>query len=351
MIFKKKSKGIVGLDLGSSTLKLVELRRKGDRYHLDKVGIAPLAPEAIVDGAIMDSSLVVDSISQLFNQLGVKNQSVGISISGHAVIIKRITLPIMSPEELAESIQWEAEQYIPFDINDVNLSYTPLGDEPDGQNMAVLLVVAKKDKVTDYTGSAIQAGKTVVLVDVDAFALQNSFEMNYGLGPDANMALVNIGANIMNVNIIISGESVFWRDISFGGNQYTEAIMREMGLSWDQAEALKKGEKIEGFTHENVIPICNTVTEELVQELRKTLDFFQQSLGQGDINHLYLAGGASKTVNLVTLMQERLGIGVEIMNPLKEVSYDESKFDPEWLNDLAPHLGVSVGLAIREVGD
>lgn len=351
MIFKKKSRGIVGLDLGSSSLKVVELKRKGDSFQLEKVGVTPLAPEAIVDGGIMDSSLVVDSISQLFNQLSVKNQNVGISISGHAVIIKRITLPIMSPEELSESIQWEAEQYIPFDINDVNLSYTPLGDEPDGQNMAILLVVAKKDKVTDYTGSAIQAGKTVVLVDVDAFSLQNAFEFNYGLDSDANLALVNVGANIMNVNIIVNGESVFWRDISFGGNQYTEAIMREMGLSWEQAEALKKGEKVEGYTHENIIPICNTVTEELVQELRKTLDFFQQSLDQGEITRVYLAGGASKTVNLVTLMQERLGMSVEIMNPLERISYDEGKYDPEWLNDLAPHLGIAVGLAIREVGD
>lgn len=351
MIFKKKSKGITGLDLGSSSLKVVGLKRKGDSYHLEKAGFAPLAPEAIVDGAIMDSALVVDSLSRLFDQLNIKNPNVGISVSGHAVIIKRITLPIMSPEELEESIQWEAEQYIPFDINDVNLSYMPLGDEPDGQSMGILLVVAKKDKVTDYTGAVIQTGKQVILVDVDAFALQNAFEYNYGLDESTNVALVNIGANIMNVNIIINGQSVFWRDIGFGGNQYTEAIMREMGLSWDQAEALKRGESQGEFTHENVIPICNTVTEDLVLELRKTLDFFHQSMNQGEITKIFLAGGSSKVSNLVTLLQERIGMDVEVLNPLKQITYDESEFDPEWLNDLAPQLGVSVGLALRESGD
>lgn len=351
MIFKRKKKGIVGVDLGSSSVKVVELKKKGDSLHLENVGIRDLAPEAIVDGTVMDSYVVVETINSLFSELGIKNNNVGISISGHAVIIKEITVPAMTEDELAESIQWEAEQYIPFDINEVNISYQYLRDNPDGRSMDLLLVVAKKDKVTDYTGILLQAGKTPILVDVDIFAIQNAYEYNYGFQPEETIALVNIGASLMNINIISGDQSVFWRDISFGGNQYTEAISRDLSLSRESAEALKKGHEVEGFTLEKVIPICNMVTEELIQELRKTLDFYHQGAEATEVNKIILSGGTAKVINLSTLMQERLNLPVEILNPLKKITFDESKHDPGWLNDLSPQLAVALGICIREAGD
>src|ERR1051326_9088580 len=223
-VFFSKSKNVVGLDIGSSAVKLVELKeKKGGTYQLLRMGIERLSPEAIVDGSIMDSSLVVETISRLNSKKTVKNSNYATSLSGHSVIIKKITLPAMSPEELAESIQWEAEQYIPFDINDVNL------------------VAVKKEKINDYTSVISQTGKVPVLVDVDAFALQNCYEMNYSLDDGKVLALVNVGASVTNVNVLSGGTSLFWRDITFGGNQYTDAIQRELSLSFEQAEELKKG--------------------------------------------------------------------------------------------------------------
>ena len=237
MLFKK-TKNLVGLDIGSSAIKLVELKdSKAGGYRLVKTGLEALSPEAIVDGAIMDSSLVVDTVNRIVSSLNVRNPDFGTSLSGHSVIIKKISLPAMSPEELAESIRWEAEQYVPFDINDVNLDYVVL-ESGGGETMDVLLVAVKKDKIGDYTSVITQAGKTPVLVDVDAFALQNAFEANYPVEAGHIVALGNIGASVTNVNILSGSNTIFWRDISFGGNQYTDAIQKQLTLSFEQAEAL-----------------------------------------------------------------------------------------------------------------
>ena len=238
-MFFSKSKNVVGLDIGSSAIKLVELKeKKGGNYSLVKLGTERLSPEAIVDGSIMDSSMVVDTIQRLNTDQSVKNSNYATSLSGHSVIIKKITLPAMSPEELAESIQWEAEQYIPFDINDVNLDYVPLTAPGAGDNIDVILVAVKKEKINDYTSVISQTGKMPVLVDVDAFALQNCYEVNYEVDEGKVLALVNVGASVTNVNVLSGSTSMFWRDITFGGNQYTDAIQRELSLSFEQAEEL-----------------------------------------------------------------------------------------------------------------
>ncbi|HEY0591701.1 MAG TPA: pilus assembly protein PilM, partial [Thermoanaerobaculia bacterium] len=192
-MFFSKSKQIVGLDIGSSAVKLVELReKKAGSYQLVKAGLEALSPEAIVDGSIMDSSMVVETIQRLNSSLGVKNSNYGTSLSGHSVIIKKISLPSMSADELAESIQWEAEQYIPFDINDVNLDYVPLTPPGTGESIDVILVAVKKEMINDYTSVIGQAGRSAVLVDVDAFAVQNAYEMNYRVDPGKVLALVNV---------------------------------------------------------------------------------------------------------------------------------------------------------------
>jgi type IV pilus assembly protein PilM len=348
----KKSKNLVGLDIGSSAIKLVELKdSKGGGYRLVKTGLESLSPEAIVDGAIMDSSLVVDTVNRVVSNLNVRNPDFGTSLSGHSVIIKKISLPAMSPEELAESIRWEAEQYVPFDINDVNLDYVVL-ESGGGETMDVLLVAVKKDKIGDYTSVITQAGKTPVLVDVDAFALQNAYEANYPVEPGRVVALVNIGASVTNVNILSGSNTIFWRDISFGGNQYTDAIQKQLSLSFDLAESLKKGEKTgEQQSIQDILPILRSVSDDLAQELQKTFDFFLATTSTERIDQLFISGGSSRVVNLDSQLKERFNIPVEILNPFRQIDIAGASVSGEWLTDNAPSLAVAVGLAIRHVGD
>ncbi|MGH9459537.1 MAG: type IV pilus assembly protein PilM [Thermoanaerobaculia bacterium] len=351
-MFFSKSKQIVGLDIGSSAIKLVELReKKAGSFQLVKAGLEPLSPEAIVDGSIMDSSMVVDTIQRLNSTLGVKNSNYGTSLSGHSVIIKKISLPAMSADELSESIQWEAEQYIPFDINDVNLDYVPLTPPGTGENIDVILVAVKKEKINDYTSVIGQAGKSPQLVDVDAFAVQNAFELNYPVEDGRVLALVNIGASVTNVNILSGSTSLFWRDITFGGNQYTDAIQRELNLSFTQAEELKRGQATGDHTIQQVIPILNSVSEDFASELRKTLDFFTATSGAERVDGIMLSGGGANALNLETILRDKFGIDVEVMNPLKNISFNEGEYTPEWISEVGPSMAVAVGLAIRKVGD
>jgi type IV pilus assembly protein PilM len=351
-VFFSKSKNVVGLDIGSSAVKLVELKeKKGGTFELVKMGLERLSPEAIVDGSIMDSSLVVETISRLNSEKAIKNSNYATSLSGHSVIIKKISLPAMSPEELAESIQWEAEQYIPFDINDVNLDYVPLSSSGSGDNIDVILVAVKKEKINDYTSVISQTGKVPVLVDVDAFALQNAYEMNYPVSEGKVLALVNVGASVTNVNVLSGSTSMFWRDITFGGNQYTDAIQREMSLSFEQAEDLKKGQAVGDRTVQQVIPILNSVSEDFAGELRKTLDFFTATSGADRVDEIVLSGGGSGVLNLDATLRDKFGIPVTIMDPFKKVTVDEKEFNPEQLADLGPSMAIAVGLAMRKLGD
>ncbi len=349
-MFGKKKRQIVGCDIGSSAIKMVELKAiKDGEYQLVHAALAELSPEAIVDGAIMDSSLVVEALSRLIADNGIKNQSFGGSLSGHSVIIKKIQLPSMSQAELGESIQWEAEQYIPFDINDVNLDYVVLG-QGEGDTMDVLLVAVKKDRIADYTSVMTQAGRVPALMDVDVFALQNAYEVNYGPA-DGTVALVNIGASVMNINVLHRGTTIFWRDVGFGGNQYTEAIQRELNLPREDAERLKLGGRVGEHTLQQVVGVLNSVSEDLAAELQKTIDFFVATSSVDRLDRLILAGGSAQVLNLDQVLKERFQVPVEVMNPFRNVRYSESSFDPEWINRHAPAMAVAVGLAVRTVGD
>ncbi len=352
MLFSKP-KGVVGLDIGSSAVKLVELKeRKAGEFHLQRLGVEPLSPEAIVDGSIMDSSLVVDAIHKLNDHTKVKGTQYATSLSGHSVIIKKIQLPAVSQEELAESIQWEAEQYIPFDINDVRLDYVVLTEgEPGRDTMEVLLVAVKRDKVNDYVSVISQTGKTPALVDVDAFAVQNAYEINYDLDPRKVVALINTGASVTNINVLARGSTVFWRDISFGGNQFTEALQREFNLSFDQAEALKRGQAVDRYTLSDARAVLDTVSNELAGEIRKTFDFFSATSSEGPVDELVVSGGCALTPNLLQVLRERFEVPTELMNPLRRVHFRESDFDGQWLQSVGPMMAVAVGLGIRKVGD
>jgi type IV pilus assembly protein PilM len=347
-----KSKGLVGLDIGSSAIKAVELKaggKGGAAYQLVNLGLEPLPPEAIVDGAIMDSGSVIDAIQRLYGSHKIKNGDVATSVSGNAVIVKKISLPQLSDEELAESIHWEAEQYIPFDIQDVALDYEVVEGGGVGGNMDVLLVAAKKDKIGDYTSVLSQAGKNCQVVDVDVFALQNCYEVNYGIDPGRVVALLNVGASIMNINIIKGGMSIFNRDIAVGGNQYTDAIQKDLSLSFDQAEAMKKGARVEGA--ENLPPILQAVSENIALEIQKTFDFFKATSSEDRIDRIFMAGGTSKLRGLQQLLSDRFDAGVEILNPFNNVTYNPRDFDPDFITEVGPQAAVAVGLAVRKAGD
>lgn len=351
-LFGGKKKGLVGLDIGSSAIKVVEIKAggKGGEFQLVSLGLEPLPPEAIVDGAIMDSGAVIDAIQRVYTAQKIKNSDVATSVSGNAVIVKKISLPQMSPEELSESIHWEAEQYIPFDIQDVSISYEML-EGGTGGNMDVLLVAVKKDKISDYTSVISQAGKTPHIVDVDVFALQNCFESNYGTDPGKVVALVNVGASIMNINILKGNSSIFNRDIAAGGNQYTDAIQKDLNLSFDQAESLKKGGRVEGAAPENVGPILQAVSENIAVEIQKTFDFFKATSSEDRIDRIYLSGGTSKVHGLRDLLAERFDAGVELMNAFQNVTYNPRDFDADFIADVGPAAAIAVGLALRTGGD
>jgi type IV pilus assembly protein PilM len=349
----RKPKALVGLDIGSSAVKAVELKASGKGYKVTAFGTEPVPPDSIADGAIIDASAVADSIRRLFESRNIKTREVAASLSGNAVIVKKISVPVMADAELAEAIQWEAEQYIPFDIQDVNLDYQILdrGDPAAGRTtMDVLLVAAKKEKIADYTGVIAQAGRTAVVVDVDAFALQNAYEANYGSDPHAVVVLLNAGASATNINILHGVQSVFTRDISIGGNAYTEALQRELNLTYETADALKRGQAVEGPTFEDARPVLRAVTENVMLEIQKTFDFFKATAASDKIDRIVLSGGASRAEAFSDLLTDRFELPVEAFDPFKSVMFDPKKLGVA-SSEAAPTAAVAVGLALRRAGE
>ena len=321
MLFRRP-KSLVGLDIGSSAVKAIELKQSGKGYRVSAIGVESVPPDSIVDGAIIDGGAVADAVRRLFTNKKFKAKDVVASLSGNSVIVKKITLPAMTEAELSESIYWEAEQYIPFDIQDVNLDYEILesgtGHDTQG-SMDVLLVAAKKDKIADYTNVITQAGKTAVIVDVDAFALQNAYEANYGFEPNAVVAILNAGASAININILAGAQSVFTRDVSMGGNAFTEAVQKELDLPYESAEQLKKGHDIEGASYEDARAVLKAMTDNVLLEVEKTFDFFKATAASDHIDRIMLCGGASRVEGFADALRERFGTEVEQFDPFRQV--------------------------------
>ncbi len=343
------SKALTGLDIGSSSIKIVHLKETGKGYRLLNMGIRPLPQEVIVDGAVMDAGVISDTLREILREMKIKVRDVAISVSGHSVIIKKIKVQEMTEDELEKNIQFEAEQYVPFDASEVNMDFVILGTA-DGK-MEVLLVVVKKDVINELTTVVTDSGLNPVVVDVDAFALQNMYETNYVMNPEDVVALVNVGASTTNINIIRDGMSIFTRDISVGGNQFTEAIQKQLQVSYDEAEQLKKGEAAGEKGPEEVIPIMGVISDNLAQEIQRSLDFFNSSNPDIQISRVSLCGGGSKVESVIRAVEQRLGIQVEMVNPLEAIAYNKKKFDPSEIEDAAPMLGIGVGLAIRKALD
>ncbi|MEW6442512.1 MAG: type IV pilus assembly protein PilM [bacterium] len=355
MLLGKKNH-LFALDIGSSSLKLAEVRSNGRGYQLLNAGMMPLPPDAIVEGAIMNASAVVEAIRNLLEVHRPRTRNVATSVSGHSVIIKKISLPSMSPEELSQSIQWEAEQYVPFNIHEVNLDYQILPAAPGAKGegsdqMSVLLVAAKKELVEDYATLLREADLRPVLIDVDSFAVENMYEANYETEEDELVALFNIGASVTNINVFKDGVSLFTRDIHFGGNQFNEEIQKDLSVGVHEAEQLKIGLPGTANTGAEVRDILGRVTETLLTEVQRSLEFFAASSGEQRIHKVVLCGGCSSMNGLVEKTEERLGIPVEQADPFRKVTVDSSRWKSDYLRGIAPFMGVSMGLAIRRVGE
>jgi len=348
------SKSVVGLDIGSSSVKAVELSRRGrsKEFELTHLGVALLPAEAIVQGAFLNSSAIVEGIREAIEKAKIRTKNVAAAVSGHSVIVKKVSLPVMTRDELDEQIRWEAEQYIPFDVNEVNLDFQILNSGGGEGQMEVLLVAAKKDLVDDYVQVIREAGLVPAAIDVAAFAVENAFEANYDVRPDEVVALVNIGAQVVNINIISNGAPAFTRDITTAGNQYTEEIQKALSISFDEAERIKLGgrrsENSQEVVPQEVEQAMRTVTETVIGEISRSLDFFSATSADSRIERIVLCGGGASVAGLQAAFQQRTGGKVEIMDPLARM-LPSSKFEANYLDEIAPALGVGVGLALRRM--
>jgi type IV pilus assembly protein PilM len=350
MFRKGNVKTLVGVDIGSSSVKAVELQKKGGNLHLASLGYENLQPDTIVDGQIMELNNVSDVISSIFTEHKIRTTQVAAGVSGHSVIVKNIVVPKMSEEELHESFSWHAEEHIPFDIADVNLDYQITGTGEDA--LSILMAACKSDKIANVKQAIQLAGKQPVIIDVDAFALQNCYEINYRPAPGTVVALLNIGASTMNINILNGTRSIFARDASVGGSHYTSLLQKELGLSFEQAEGVKRGMALpEGAEARPTQPIIETVSDILALEIQKTMDFYRATVEEGDssIQKILLCGGGAKLPGLSEYLAKRFEIPVEFFNPFRQIDVDARRFDPDYMREVVAEMAVAVGLALRGV--
>jgi type IV pilus assembly protein PilM len=349
MFFNKK-KGVAGLDIGSSSIKIVELDGKMNNLNLVSLGFENLPSDTIIDGQIMEMNTVAEVIQSVCQNHQISSPKFVTGVSGHSVIIKNIVLPAMSKEELEESIDWHAEEHIPFDLSEVTLDYHITEETPE--ELKILIAACKRERI-DNVRQAIQlAGKQPVVIDVDTFALQNCYELNYQPAANEVVALLNIGASTMNINIVKGTTSIFTRDITVGGSQFTDILQRNLGVNFQQAESLKRGvQTADGVEEKSIEPLMDNVMEMVAMEIQKTFDFYRATSEDGgdNVQKILLSGGGSKLNRLPEELEKRLELSVEILDPFRQIKVDTRKFDPLYLSEIMPEMAVAVGLAMRGV--
>lgn len=351
-----REKGLVGLDVGSNSIKAVELnpKKKADPYPFEvkKIGYELLPRDAIVEGTIIDSSAVVEKIKMIFDENKITNKNVAIAVSGNSVIIKKISLPDMETEELAESIIWEAKHNIPYPYEETNVDYAILKPPPEStdKNLDILLVAAKKDKVANYSNVVHQARKNLEAIEVDVFALQNSLEVNYPeIFREKTVVIINIGANITNLIIIEKRVPQLFRDLSLGGYFFAENLSKDLNISFDDAEKAIKGLPVPNISEEQLEASLHTNVENLLEEIEKTFTFYEAGeKEERKIEQIFLSGGLSKLKDLALYFERKFNIKTEIFNPFNKIYLDEKKFDPMFNQELAALFGVATGLATRK---
>src|SRR6185369_13778901 len=332
MLFGKK-KSVAGLDVGSSSIKMVELEGKGDNLSLLNLGFENLPGDTIIDGQIMELNTVSDVIRNLCVNHGVNADNVVTGVSGHSVIIKNIVLPRMSREELEESIDWHAEEHIPYDLADVSLDYQVTAETSEATH--VLIAACKRERIDNIRQAIQLSGRQPVVIDVDTFALQNCYEANYHPMESDVVTLLNIGASTMNVNIVKGTRSLFTRDITVGGSQFTDVLQRNLGLSYQQAEAVKRGANVPNLEEKSIEPLMSNVTEVVANEIQKTFDFYRATSEDNRtvVQKILISGGGSKLQGLASELSARLELPVEVMNPFRNIKVDNRKFDAGYISE------------------
>ncbi len=346
------ARNCIGLDIGSSSIKAVQLKKRGRGFEVNAFGMEPLATQTIVDGTIMDQSAVVEAIRSLWRRLRLRQKDVAIAIAGHSVIIKKINVPRMNRNELAEQIPQEAEHHIPFSRDDVEIDYEVVVEQNAGGQMELLLVAAKKEVVADYTQVVRDASLNPVVVDVAAFTTQNGFEINYELAPEETVVLINIGAAISNINIVRGTQSLFTRDVTIGGNLFTEEIQKRLNMSHEEAEAYKVGggPEDQGVVPQGVEQVMESVADIIAGEFQRSLDFFLATSADSNVSRICLSGGTAKSMALHRSIESHSRIPVEVIDAFRQVSISP-KLDQAFLAAHAPEALVGVGLAMRASND
>ncbi len=348
---RQTARRLLGLDIGSSAIKVIELIPDGKGHRVLAFSAEPAPPDSIVDGAILDASAVSSAVRRLLESGGNDAPDVVTSLAGSAVMVKRICLPRMTDRELGDTIHWEAERYVPYPIHDVNLDYHALGPDSSGKDaMDVLLVAAKKERVAEYVDVVGRAGRRVAVLDINAFALQNAYEANYGYAAGTVVMLLDAGASFTTVCILAGNQTLFSRDLAIGGDAYGKALQRELSLPADAADRLKHGHDAEGVSFDAARPVLRAVTEHVTLEIEKTVDYFAGTAASDRIDTIFVTGGASRAEGLAESLGERFRAPVAFMNPFRRIAWDALSNRSDCL-EAAATAAVAVGLALRSAGD
>jgi type IV pilus assembly protein PilM len=352
----RRTKPLIGIDIGSHAIKLVRFALTGGSYQLLDLALLPVPPDTVVDGIIGDLPAVQSMLRRLITLERIAGKDVALALSGHSVIVKKVQMVRMSEEELANAMPYEAEQHIPFDVYDVNTDFQILSANDTNPNrsgqMDVLLAAAKKGRVDELQQVALGANLIPAVIDVDMLALINAFELNYPDEIDGHViSLVHLGASMMTVLIVKDGLSTFQRDIALGGNQYTAALQKGLGLSREDAEAVKLGGRPWEGARADVPAVLRAVTEEVVAEIQRSFEFYLASSGDDPIERLYLSGGSSRIKGLSQVLASRLNLPVESLNPFRRIDIPEKLFAVDYVHEMGPMAAVAAGLALRQKGD
>jgi type IV pilus assembly protein PilM len=345
-------KNCVGLDIGSSSIKAVQIKPSRNGLALQAFGMQPLVAQTIVDGTIMDQTAVVEAIRALWSRLKLRQKDVAIAVAGHSVIIKKIAVPAMRPDELAANIKTEAVHHIPFGKDDVEIDYHVVNPQNSAGQTELLLVAAKREVVADYVQVVKDANLIPTVVDVAAFASQNGFEANYSLDARETIVIITIGAAISNINIVRGGVSLFTRDVTIGGNAFTEEIQKQMQISSEESEAYKVGGSIDdhGVVPQEVLRIIEGVAEVMAGEFQRSLDFFLATTADANVTRICLAGGTAKISSLHRAIERRSRLPVETVDAWRRIEIDPA-LDRNYLAAHSPEALVGLGLALRGAGD
>jgi type IV pilus assembly protein PilM len=342
-----EGRNLVGVDIGASSIKVVLLKESRKKLQIIRSGWAPLPPQTIIDGHVMNAGAVTETLARVFQDAKIPQKDVAIGVYGQSVIVRKITVPMMTPAELDEQIHWEAEQHIPFDIKLMSIDYEVLRQRPEAGQMDLMLVAAKKDEINDYAAILREAKLKPLIVDINAFTVQNIFENQYGLPPDATIALLNLGAAVSSLNIVSKGVSAFTREITNAGNSITEEVRKALGCSLEQADAYKHGGGPADIVPQEVTQIVNQACQSLAGEIQRSLDFYLATSGEQEIGRIYVCGGSSYLAPLVQAIERRARVPVQLFDPMVNFTVDTKYVNEPLLRSMSAQMVVALGLSLR----